>query len=311
MAIKAKLITALIISAALVSLASCTGTDCTAGTATNQKTAGESTSIAGATEQTDYYLSLLSTFDKKTSYDSSAARITLNGDGCDIFGDGASFENGTLYISAGGDYIMSGVLTNGSVRINAPAEKVHIILDKVSITSYGEAAIYVEDADKVLLTLAEGSENYISDTVKTVGSSEHKACIYAKDDLTINGIGSLTVNGTAKNGITCKNDLHIIGTNLTVNAINNGIKADDSIIIADSNITLTADGDGIKVSDDSPNDEGYIYISGGVYTLVTGDDGLQADNAVIIAAGTVTTHAEGKAVNTPSANIADGCLIKK
>ena len=307
----AKSIASLIIIATAILTSSCTGADSSTKTGSIQPTTAERTTISGSDIQTDYYLSLLSNFDKRTSYDSDAVRITLNGDGCDISGDGALFENGTLSITAGGDYVMTGILTNGSVMINAPDEKVHIVLDKVSITSVGEAAIYVEAADKVLITLADGSENYINDKFRTVGASAHKACIYARDDLTINGNGKLNVTGSAKNGITCKNDLRIIGAELKVAAINNAIKADDSIIISDSMISVTADGDGIKVSDDEPNDEGYIYISGSSCTLVTGDDGLQADRLVVIPSGTVTVHAEGKAVNAPFKQISDGCIITK
>lgn len=295
---------------AVLSLSSCAaGVTETAGITTNEKT-----SISGMTadETADYYLSLLTSFDKKTSYDSEAARIMLNGDDADIRGDGASFEGGRLSITAGGDYVITGVLTNGSVYVNAPDEKVHLVFCGVSITSSGEAALLVESADKVSLTLMSGTENSLTDTVVTVGGGEHKACVYARDDLTVNGSGTLTVTGTAKNAITCKNDLRLIGASVTVKALNNGIKADDSMIISGCTLHVTAGKDAVKVSDDSgENDEGYIYISGGEYTLIAGDDGIQADALAVIASGTVTTHAEGKAVNAPTKEIADGCLIKK
>ena len=83
----------------------------------------------------------------------------------------------------------------------------------------------------------------LSDALKEVVAEIQS---YSKDDLTISGNGTLTVNGNYNNGIVSKDDLKITGGNITVTAVNNGIKGKDSVRIKDGNIKVTAGGDGIK-----------------------------------------------------------------
>ena len=52
---------------------------------------------------------------------------------------------------------------------------------------------------------------------------EPKAAVYAKDDLTFNGNGSLTVNANYKNGIQCKDALKFVSGTYMITAVNNGL----------------------------------------------------------------------------------------
>ena len=89
-------------------------------------------------------------------------------------------------------------------------EKVRLILNGVTIVSGEGPAVYEKQADKLIVTLAEGTVNtltdgpMITDEDDTIG-----AALYAEDDLSINGTGSLIVNGTEKHGIQSKADLII------------------------------------------------------------------------------------------------------
>lgn len=55
----------------------------------------------------------------------------------------------TIEITSGGTYIISGSLSDGQIIVNAPdSEKVHLILNNVTLGSSTGAPIYVKSSDK-------------------------------------------------------------------------------------------------------------------------------------------------------------------
>ena len=147
---------------------------------------------------------------------------------------------------------------------------------------------------------------------KAYEKDEPTGCLFSKDDLTINGYGTLTVNGNYNNGIASKNDLKIVSGNITVTAKNNAIKGKDSFLMNSGTLVVNSDDDGIKVNEDEDISKGFICIEGGTVTVNAEDDALTAVYSVTITGGTVTTYVGGKAVNcTGTVNIAHGCLIEK
>ena len=98
--------------------------------------------------------------DLNGNWDSTKATvITLNGDSAKISGKGAYFYDGNLVIRRGGEYVLSGTLTDGSIVVRAyKSSKIWLLLDGVDITCSDDACLRIDKADKVFLTLAEGSE---------------------------------------------------------------------------------------------------------------------------------------------------------
>ena len=98
--------------------------------------------------------------DKNGTWDTSrATQITLNGDEVSVFGGGAYAFDGNVMITGKGKYVISGTLADGSVIVDADSSaKIWIMLDGVDITCSTGACFDVEQADKVFLSLAEGSE---------------------------------------------------------------------------------------------------------------------------------------------------------
>ena len=184
----------------------------------------------------------------------------------------------------------------------------------INITCKTSAPFYVESADKVRITLEKGTDNVLTDAsnyVLAAGVKKPNACLYSSDDLLIKGSGSLTVNANYNNGIGVKNDLKIKDGNITVNAPNNAIKGNGSITVEGG--TINARGaDGFK-SDSIMEGKGFISILGGTISIVAGDDGLQAESAVTIAAGaSVTINAADKDINCDgTVSVADNTLISK
>jgi len=255
-------------------------------------------------------------FDKKIAYDpDNDTKIALNGSSAEITGSGATISGNVVTITTEGTYILSGTFEGQIVVNTSKLEKVRLVLNGVNITNKTSATIYVMSADKVGITLVEGTENVLTDGTKYTGLNEKdepNACVFSKDDLTINGYGSLTINGNYNNGITCKNDLKFVSGTIKVTATNNAIKAKDSFSANKGNFTIISYDDGIKVSNDTEAEKGYILIEGGTFSITAEDDALTAVSKVTITGGTVTTYCNGKSINClGEVNVKEGSLVEK
>jgi hypothetical protein len=207
------------------------------------------------------------------------ASITLAGDSITFEGNGATVNGKIITLTSAGTYSVSGTLTDGQIVVDtADPETVVLVLNGVDITYSTSAPIYVRNAEKTVITLADGTENIVTDGVAYVFSDgdpdEPNAAIFSKDDLTINGSGSLTVHANYNNGIASKDDLKITGGTITVNAVNDGIKGRDSIAVLDGTITINAGGDGLQANNDEDAEKGYVFIEGGVVEVIAGQDGV-------------------------------------
>ena len=228
------------------------------------------------------------TNDQNGSWDTTgAAAITLTGDGASISGNGAYVYDGNVVIAEAGRYVLSGSLEDGSIIVDAhDSSKVWILLDGVEINCSDDACIQVDQADKVFLTLAEGSENTLisgsaySDTALSDGTD---GAVFAHDDLTINGSGSLTVTAQYSHGISANDDLVITGGTITISAVEDAIHVNDSIRIKDAAITVTAGDDGLLTSNEVEN--GYLYIESGTLDVTASGDGIHTTGDITVAGG--------------------------
>ena len=234
------------------------------------------------------------TNDQNGSWDTTgAAAITLTGDGASISGNGAYVYDGNVVIAEAGRYVLSGSLEDGSIIVDAhDSSKVWILLDGVEINCSDDACIQVDQADKVFLTLAEGSENTLisgsaySDTALSDGTD---GAIFAHDDLTINGSGSLTVTAQYSHGISANDDLVIAGGTITISAVDDAIHVNDSIRIKDAAITVTAGDDGLLTSNEVEN--GYFYIESGTLDITASGDGVHTTGDITVAGGEINISA--------------------
>ena len=234
--------------------------------------------------------------DEDGSWDTSEATvITLEGDDGSVSGNGAYFLDGDLMIVSSGYYVLSGELTDGSVIVETDTNsgsKVWILLDGVSINCEDDACIRVNEADKTFLTLAEGSENtLVSGTDYSLEAQADKTdgTIFAHDDLTINGSGSLTVTAGYKHGIAANDDLVITGGTITVVSAADGIHVNDTCNIENASITVSADDDAIH-SDTS------IYIASGTIQILSCYEGIEAPQ-IDICGGDITIYPTDDGIN--------------
>ena len=203
-------------------------------------------------------------------------------------------ENGQdIEITEEGVYIISGTAEDATITVNAEdSDKVQLVLDNVSITNEGEAAIYVKSADKVFVTLADGSTNTLTTTGEFTadGDTNVDGVIFAKDDIVLNGTGTLVVN-SSENGIVGKDDVKVTGGTYEIAAGNHAIQGKDSVAIADGTFTLQAGKDGIHAENSDDTTKGFVYIGGGKFTIEASSDGIEGDAFVQIDGGTMAINA--------------------
>ncbi|MBO5575304.1 MAG: carbohydrate-binding domain-containing protein [Ruminococcus sp.] len=243
--------------------------------------------------------------DLEVGYDeSSACRITLDGTSASVSGDGAAWKDGVLTISKAGTYILSGKLTSGRVLVDAGKnDDVHIVLAEAEITSSDNTAMTVLQADKVSITLEENSVNKFTDgsEYKTSGDEANAdACIFSKADLTINGSGSLEVNGNYKHGVLSKDDLVITGGKLTVTSKSTAVSGKDSVRISGGEFDISAGTNGIKSDNSEDSTKGFISITGGSFKIVSNNDAIEAQSVLKTDGGTfdITTGGGSKNAST-------------
>ena len=140
--------------------------------------------------------------------------ITLNSDS--IVSDSALVEisGTTATIRGTGSYNISGELTDGMLMVDAEkTDKINLVLDGAKINSESSAAIYVLQADEVTVTLADGSENELSNGGSFVAIDENDidAVIFSKDDLSFDGDGSLKITSPVGHAVVSKDSLTING----------------------------------------------------------------------------------------------------
>ena len=221
--------------------------------------------------------------------------ITLTGDGADISGDGAALEGNVVRITAAGTYRLAGTLDEGQVRVSCTKDqKVALILAGVTVSCTTDAAIYVEEADAVTVTLAEGTENNLTGGVADTG-----AALYSKADLTLTGLGTLTADG-ANNAIHGKDDLTVESGVYALTAGNDALKGKDSVTVLGGVFTITAGGDGIQSDNDTESDKGVVTIENGSFAIGAQGDGVAAETALSISGGYFSVTTGGGAAAAPT-----------
>lgn len=237
--------------------------------------------------------------DMDASFDeSSATKITLSGDSASVSGSGAAAEGSTVTISTAGTYIVSGNLTDGSITVTTSEnDKVQIVLNSVKIACSSGPAIDIQSADKCFITLAEGTQNSLSDG-SAFTSEDANACIYATCDLTINGSGSLDVSGNYRHGVFSKDDLVVYGGTIRVSAVEDGLNGKDSVKIGTGDISIDSGADGVKSSKSTNPEKGFVYVGGGSLSIDAEDDGIQAKTYLCIAGGSIEIDAADDALHS-------------
>lgn len=232
--------------------------------------------------------------EKSGSYKASeAVKITLNKTTATVSGSGVKADGSTITITEEGVYIVSGTLEDGQIIVDASdSDKVQIVLDGVHINCETNAAIYVREADKVFITLAENSSNTLGggNEYTQIDDNTVDGVIFSKSDLVCNGTGSLTIEADYKHGIVSKDDLVITGGTYKIAAADNGITAKDQLKILDGSFDIDAANSAVKAKNADNAELGNIYIAGGIFTIEAEQDGFHATGSIVVDDGTITVN---------------------
>ncbi len=239
-----------------------------------------------------------------------AVWITLEGSTASVKGNGAYVKGSDVVIASSGRYIVTGELTDGSLIVDAHNNsKVWILLSGVSLTCRSDAAIRIDQADKVFLTLAEGTENVVTsgETYSEEALSDNTGgAIFSHDDLTVNGSGSLTVSASCKHGIDANDDLVITGGTVVIEAPADGIHASDSLRICSADLTINAGDDGLSTGEENAP----LYMESGSVSITAGGDGIHSAGDITLAGGSLVISAEDDGIHSDTSFlITDGSVV--
>ena len=231
--------------------------------------------------------------DLNTSYSDSDTKIELSNGSADITGDGATFENGNIKITKAGTYVLSGEFDGQIITEVGDEDVVHLVFNGVNITNTTSSAINAATGKKVVITLVDGTTNTLSDGTSyeyADGEDEPDATLFVKNNLTINGTGSLNIDSNYATAIKAKDNLIILDSKINIDSVGKAIKGKDSVTVENADITINAEDDGITTDGAMVINSGNINIeksgeglegvsidiNGGNIDIVATDDGINA-----------------------------------
>ncbi len=301
-----KILSILLLLTLMLSLLAGCGKDVDSNTLTESQ---EGTSSAAPPVEVDFSKTDADIFterDNKTDYDEAkAVTIKLNGGAATSSSNSVKISGSKITITEEATYVVSGELTDGMLVVDAPdTAKLQIVLSGANITSKTSAALYILEADKVFLTLADGTENTLANggTFTAIDDNNIDAALFSKQDLTMNGKGSLTVTSPAGHGVVCKDDLVITGGTYTVNSASHGLDANDSVRITNATLNIDAGKDVIHCENTDDTSKGFIYISSGTINGEAEGDGIYASAYLQIESGNFDLLIGGGAENGTKAS---------
>lgn len=218
-------------------------------------------------------------------------------------------------ISESGNYVFTGT-TEYRIVLEAKNIEVHIWLENATLDSI----LANKKPTSTVITLV--GENEMTGTLSDADDNS-KGTLYVKNDLLINGNGSLTVSsGEDKNGVHVTGKLEVKDATLNITAGKHGIRGNDAVVLVGATLDINAGTDGIQndnevdyadLAEEYDVTFKYIYIEDSDVTIVSGDDGINAATLLYIKSGDINVTTNGGApskITETSSDNADGKGLK-
>lgn len=274
---------------------------CTAPWAEKRNTETENTTLSA--EQAAAGSGLELSFDEEDRNAAWSAadstQITLSGNTASVSGSGASVSGQTVLISSAGTYVVSGALTDGCIQVSCTEKgTVRLVLNGMSVSSSDKAPLVVEEAGKVIITLADGTENIVTDSARgSTAAEDYSAAVSSRADLVFNGTGTLNVTAGYRNGIKSSDDLKVVSGYFNINSAEDGMIGKDLLGIENGSFVIHAGTDGMKSTCDTDTSRGNIIINSGTYQIEAQNDGIQAENILQVNGGDFDIQTGGGAAS--------------
>ena len=227
--------------------------------------------------------------------------VTLSDEKCESASEAVTCEGSTVKITAPGEYLITGTLSNGQIFVDCKEEgKVVLNLQNVKIHNETGAAILIEKVrPRARISLMADTVNELSNGESLIFDEEDEpnGVIFSRSDLTMEGSGALKITAGAMDGIASKDDLKIEGGQISVIAPRHGLRGKDSVEISAGEITIQAGKDGIRSNNTKESDKGFISITGGKIRITAGDDPLDFVTGLMINNAEITSTVAGSAGN--------------
>lgn len=224
------------------------------------------------------------------------SKISLSDDRITSEDPTVTVKDHVVTITQAGTYVLAGKLTDGRLVVDADKDaEVTLILNGVDITCSDYACLRVEQAGMVTIQLADGTENELTDGSSYTLVDEDDGTdgvIFSKDDLKLEGSGTLYVTGNYGHGIVGKDTLEINGGTYIIQAKEDGLNANDAITINDAILHISAGDDGIHVDE-------VLTVNDGAITVAESNEGLEG-HQVIINGGDIDITASDDGINSNS-----------
>lgn len=269
-------------------------------TASAETSADNTSSDASISTDSEYF----SDRDFEIGYDEEeSAIIILNGDSAASNSDAVEISGTTVTITDEGTYILTGTLDDGMIIVNSEkTDKTQLVLNGVSIYSETSAPIYILQSDKVFITTAADTTNTLSNggTFTAIDENNIDAAIFSKEDVTLNGSGTLVVTSPGGHGIVSKDSLTVTSGSYEINCASHALAGKDDVCIANADFTIVSGKDGIHAENDDDASSGFVYVQSGTFDINAEGDGLSAGAYMQIEDGNFTITSGGGSANASS-----------
>lgn len=249
--------------------------------------------VSGCSEQDENSIAVVND-------ESESIAIQLNEDSASCSSDAVQVSGSIISIMDEGTYALSGELNDGMIIVSAEkTDTIRLILDGTTIHSETCAPIYIMQAGEVFVTMTEGSANTLSNggTFTPIGGDNIDAVIFSKDDITLNGSGTMTITSPAGNGIVSKDSLKITGGTYDINCASHALSGKDDISIADGVFTIVSGKDGIHAENSNDDAYGFVDIQNGTFQITAEGDCISASSYLQIEDGSFDLTAGGGSSN--------------
>lgn len=195
-------------------------------------------------------------------------------------------DNSNVSVTEEGIYYLTGTAENFTVTVEADDNaKIQIVLENADIKNENFPVIYVKSADKCFITPLSENTLSVSGEFTADGDTNTDAVIYSKEDLVLNGTGTLTIDSPYGNGISAKDDFKAAGGTYNISCASDGIEVNDSISICGGEFNITSQKDAVHCENSDDNTLGSVFIENGTFNLNAASDGIQATTTLQIDGG--------------------------
>lgn len=223
--------------------------------------------------------------------------VTIDGTDVTVRSNTNKFLNLHLY----------GECADGSLTIYS-WKKLGITLEKLSLTNPDGPAINNQCGKALYVTLDSDNSSLSDGAAYAERDIDQKATLFSEGQIYLQGDGTLTVYGNARNGIASDDYIVMLGGTVNVNMApdaSNGIKVNDGFTMQDGELRLNVKGDGAR----GIKSDGRTAIEGGNINITTSGDckietvdglqdttsaaGIKSDSLFTMTGGTLTITSSG------------------